>query len=103
MWQLEEIQRQKLADLATAIDRLVIAEEFYDEKKAETKYEKEDYEACRDQVTSISKDLRDIERGVFQPELPFEGPGRETSATVTITTKDLRKLDKVQEKLKAAQ
>lgn len=73
---LEEIQKQKLADLATSVDRLAQAEQIYEEKKAETKDAKEDYEACRDQVAAIAKDLRDIERGTFQQELPFEGPGR---------------------------
>lgn len=81
---LNEIQEQKLADLANAVDQLKAAEDVYEEKKAEAKEAKEDYEACRDTVTSISKDLRDIQRGTYQPELPFEGPGRETSPTVEI-------------------
>lgn len=92
---LEVIQKQKLSELANAVDQLKAAEEIYEEKKTEAKDAKEDYEACRDQVTAISKDLRDIERGTYQPELPFEGPGRESSATLTIHSSDGAKLSGV--------
>lgn len=93
MSQLNEIQEQKLEDLTAAFNALDQAEQLHEEAKAEAKEAKENLESCRDRVISIAKDLRDIQRGTFQPELPFEGPARETSPTVEIDGVPVGSLD----------
>lgn len=85
--ELEPLKRQKLALLADAQEALDEANKFYEEKKADAKDAKEAVAACQDHVNSIVKDLRDLERGVYQQELPFETPASDPQIEIELNGK----------------
>ena len=72
--EVERLKAERLPILADAQEALDAARKHYEEKKDEAKQAKEAVEARQDHMNSIVKELRDLERGVFdvQPRLPFK-------------------------------
>jgi hypothetical protein len=65
-----DYKAEKLAELADAMERLDYTANIHEEKKSEAKDAKENWEACREAVISVANDLREIERGTYQPPSP---------------------------------